>query len=1059
MPGDIRNFFGGKSSTINSEFETSQEKASNKNRNKRRRVVEDSDDEQISLKEPRNASLKKKAKNEPSIGEEISTSDYFKSSYKPKLTKSTPSNAKDTQNSLVNKPLIRSTRATSSLKGSSKNECLVTSDKEAAGDIFEANFKSRVQDEGDAHVEYTSYGDEKSGNNIAISGSNNYVKKSNVNYTETKETGEHNTFTGSKKDDNILVSHNSGSNFSQEVKTTSLNTFKNEENNELITKPVKHKSLKPLKKAIGSKEIEPECTSVQAILDGISTVRAPTPPPKDPNAKWDWKTAQAGGNNGPPPAVGSKEIPIGEENCLSGLTFVFTGLLDTLAREDAQELVKRYGGKVTTGPSRRTSFVVLGNDAGPSKLRKIQELSLKTINEDGLFELLRVMPANGGDGKAAEKNMKKKCLEMKKIEKDAEEMKREEMREIREAEKAAELAAKAQGATAPVARMPVAPSSQLWTTKYAPTSINQICGNKAAVEKIQSWLKGWPEAHRCNFQRKGPNGLGGYRAVIIHGPPGIGKTTAAHLAAKLTGYDIIESNASDTRSKKLVESGLGEVLNNKSLLGYFAGRGKDVNEQRKNIVLIMDEVDGMSAGDRGGVGALAQVCKKTDIPMILICNDRKTPKMKPFDFVTYDIPFRKPTVEQVRSRIATICHREGLQLAPNVIDALIEGSNKDIRQIINMISSVKLDQKSMDYDQGKAMTKSWEKHIVLKPWDICHKLLSGGLFSPNSNVTLNDKIELYFNDHEFSYLMIQENYLSTKPSLIGDRYGKKAKLKALQLADDAAHSISDGDLVDRMIHGSQQQWSLMPTHAVFSSVRPASFVAGMMTGHTAFTRWLGNNSKQQKLGRYVKDILGHMRLRTACDKHEIRLQYIPNLWLETVKRLEEEGKDSVDEVIELMDYYFLTRDDFDFIMELGVGSHDMEKVSIETQTKASFTRIYNSKSHPLPFMKSTSVMAPTKTIKEAPDLEEAFEPEDEKELIALEQKDEENDEIDIKKDKYIKLPKKKPTASKRASKKKSQKTPEGDAAEDSENMEPPPAKKKKNSSTKTNPDLKKKTKK
>lgn len=45
------------------------------------------------------------------------------------------------------------------------------------------------------------------------------------------------------------------------------------------------------------------------------------------------------------------------------------------------------------------------------------------------------------------------------------------------------------------------------------------------------------------------------RAVIITGPPGIGKTTSAHLVAKLAGYTPIELNASDARSKKLIEVG------------------------------------------------------------------------------------------------------------------------------------------------------------------------------------------------------------------------------------------------------------------------------------------------------------------------------------------------------------------------------------------------------------------------------------------------------------------------------------------------------------------------
>jgi replication factor C subunit 1 len=185
-----------------------------------------------------------------------------------------------------------------------------------------------------------------------------------------------------------------------------------------------------------------------------------------------------------------------------------------------------------------------------------------------------------------------------------------------------------------------------------------------------------------------------------------------------------------------------------------------------------------------------------------------------------------------------------LKIPAQVLDNLIEGTHADIRQVINMLSTVKLDQQNLDYDKGKQMSKAWEKHIVLKPWDIVSQILSAQMFSANSKHTLNDKIELYFNDHEFSYLMLQENYLRTSPTLASGYSGKERNLKLLELADNAASSISDGDLVDRMIHGSQQQWSLMPTHAAFSFVRPASFMSGNMIERPGFTSWLGQNSKQ-----------------------------------------------------------------------------------------------------------------------------------------------------------------------------------------------------------------------
>jgi replication factor C subunit 1 len=388
----------------------------------------------------------------------------------------------------------------------------------------------------------------------------------------------------------------------------------------------------------------------------------------------------------------------------------------------------------------------------------------------------------------------------------------------------------------------------------------------------------------------------------------------------------------------------------------------------------------------------------------------------------------------------TIAFKEKLNMPPPVINALIEGSGSDIRQVVNMLSASKLDQEAMDFDKGKAMSKAWEKHIILKPWDIVGKILGGGMWAESSKATLNEKSELYFNDHEFSYLMLQENYLGTIPIKASSYSGKVKNLKMLELASNAADSISDGDLVDRMIHGSQQQWSLMPTHAMFSFVRPASFVAGAFQGYgsTRFTSWLGQNSKlgkfslrsaphhschltqlpTGKLSRFVKEIQGHMRLRSTGDRHEIRQQYIPALWSSLVQKLQLEGKEAVPEIIKLMDSYFLTRDDWDAILELGVGRMDVEKIKIESQAKSTFTRLYNQQSHPMPFMKASAVVAPAKIAREKPDLEEAVEASDDEAGnepdVNEKLEGEEEEELDLKKDKYIKAPKKKAAPKKAA---------------------------------------------
>jgi hypothetical protein len=92
--------------------------------------------------------------------------------------------------------------------------------------------------------------------------------------------------------------------------------------------------------------------------------------------------------------------------------------------------------------------------------------------------------------------------------------------------------------------------------------INCVNGSTIGIILVPfevSWAKGLiigpcsrPKNLRAGFKKPGPVGMNVYRAVLISGPPGIGKTTSAHLAANLAGFTVLELNASDTRSKNLL---------------------------------------------------------------------------------------------------------------------------------------------------------------------------------------------------------------------------------------------------------------------------------------------------------------------------------------------------------------------------------------------------------------------------------------------------------------------------------------------------------------------------
>lgn len=124
--------------------------------------------------------------------------------------------------------------------------------------------------------------------------------------------------------------------------------------------------------------------------DAPTTAKNTTPVDKIQAAASARAASVQGEKSTAPPvkSLDSYKLPVGKENCLKDLTFVLTGNLESMTRRQARELIAKYGGEVITNPSSKTSYVVLGSDVGPSKLIKIQNLKLKTIGKEELFELI-----------------------------------------------------------------------------------------------------------------------------------------------------------------------------------------------------------------------------------------------------------------------------------------------------------------------------------------------------------------------------------------------------------------------------------------------------------------------------------------------------------------------------------------------------------------------------------------------------------------------------------------------------------------------------------------------
>ncbi len=389
------------------------------------------------------------------------------------------------------------------------------------------------------------------------------------------------------------------------------------------------------------------------------------------------------------------------------------------------------------------------------------------------------------------------------------------------------------------------------------------------------------------WKRNGAKGVE-LKAALLSGNPGIGKTSAALLVSRECGFEPIEFNASDVRNKASIQQYISQMTGNRSLGEFFSAESdnnnnnNNNNSSKKKVCLIMDEVDGMSAGDRGGMAELIQVVKNSKIPIVCICNDRSSPKVKSLANYTLDLRFRRPTAQQSLKRVTDIIQKEGFYSDTDSLTKVLESVQGDIRQVLNVLQMWRRNSNSLKKTDPRMQEKLFAagKNIDYGPFDVLPKF-----FSPSGG-SLTEKIALYFTDSSLVPLLVQENYIHTSPYRIinnsninnnnnNNNNRQDPSLTHLELLSNAADSISESDLLNVMIHRGQH-WELSSEHAVLSTIRPSSIMSGN-TGRINFPSWLGKQSTTNKKYRLLREIQTHMGPVISADKTEVRLQYMPLL--------------------------------------------------------------------------------------------------------------------------------------------------------------------------------------
>ena len=217
--------------------------------------------------------------------------------------------------------------------------------------------------------------------------------------------------------------------------------------------------------------------------------------------------------------------------------------------------------------------------------------------------------------------------------------------------------------------------------------MNKIEMNKIEMNKILDRGKQEVEIKTIlmNFEKEKYNPLS-KKGIYVYGEPGIGKTAFVTNILKDLNYDIISYDAGDIRNKSIIEMITKHNVSDRNVLSMFS-------KKTKKIAIIMDEIDGMNNGDKGGINALIKLIrpKKTKkqkseeftiIPILCIGNYHQDKKIKELVKICHTFELKTPTTPQ----FLKIIHEEIKNLNPEQTNKILSFVNHDLRKLNSFFS-------------------------------------------------------------------------------------------------------------------------------------------------------------------------------------------------------------------------------------------------------------------------------------------------------------------------------------------------------------------------------------
>lgn len=195
--------------------------------------------------------------------------------------------------------------------------------------------------------------------------------------------------------------------------------------------------------------------------------------------------------------------------------------------------------------------------------------------------------------------------------------------------------------------------------KYRAKSLSDIKGQDLVIQEMQSFF--------TNFPKK--------RALILNGPVGTGKTSMVLALAKQHNLELFELNASDLRNRSKLDEVLAPATKQRSLF-------------KQGKLILMDEADGITGSDRGGVPELLALISKTSFPIIITSNDIWQKKFSLLRKKCQLVNVKELKDEIIKKILDNVLQNEDKQIKKETIDTITKKSRGDVRAALNDLQTI-----------------------------------------------------------------------------------------------------------------------------------------------------------------------------------------------------------------------------------------------------------------------------------------------------------------------------------------------------------------------------------